>query len=650
MDATDGADCEARDDWGFAQDVNAWSSGGYVVVGVVLAVVVLRRPLPRVFLVLAGLLVLEGVGSLLYHGRGGDVAQLLHDGPLLGGLGFIAGWHVGRLAGPRAAGRAAALGALVGTAAGIVAGAASSAPLTNGLMVAGVAMVVGSEIWARRRGAAAVWQAPLLVLVALALVAWGFGRSDSPLCASSSWAQPHALWHLLSALVLLWWADRALDVSDADHAPRLGRRAVDRGVGLVAIGLTLAFHRSLDVIGRDRLPTDRPVLIVANHGNGFVDPIVVASVLRRLPRFLAKAALWKVVVARPFLGLAGVLPVYRSGDGDRTSDNRSVFAACHHELARGATVAIFPEGTTGDRAGLDRVRAGAARITLGALPEAPTVAIAPIGLAFESKVATRSRAVAMIGPPIDVARYASSPPDAEGEPARSDVGALTDAIRAALEDVSPGFATVDEREMLRAAARATLNAEGAHGAVAFGDVEMLARRLAATPAASRAAVVAAYRDYATRLQLIGITDDQLAPAATSRWRVAAAVAIVVAFGSVVVTATLIHLPALLLVVGATGAVRSTATKGTVRMLVGLIAGLATWIVAGMLIADGFGAVLAGAVVALEGAVALAVWTPLARAMAAVRGRLRVRDRVDLVRPVLAARSTLAAAVNEAAAS
>jgi hypothetical protein len=37
-------------------------------------------------------------------------------------------------------------------------------------------------------------------------------------------------------------------------------------------------------------------------------------------------------------------------------------------------------------------------------------------------------------------------------------------------------------------------------------------------------------------------------------------------------------------------------------------------------------------------------------VAAVRGRLRVRDRVDLVRPVLAARSTLAAVVNEAAVS
>ncbi len=112
-------------------------------------------------------------------------------------------------------------------------------------------------------------------------------------------------------------------------------------------GLVLGFHRSVDVAWRERLPTDRPVLIVANHGNGFVDPVVVAAVLGRLPRFLAKAALWKVVVARPFLGLAGVLPVYRSGDGDRASNNTSVFDACHRELAQRRDRGDLPRGHHG---------------------------------------------------------------------------------------------------------------------------------------------------------------------------------------------------------------------------------------------------------------------------------------------------------------
>ena len=167
--------------------------------------------------------------------------------------------------------------------------------------------------------------------------------------------QWHGVWHLLTAIFLLIWVDVAYGADDPATAPRIFRRGIDRALGLLTVVLVRTFHRSVDVAWRERVPTDRPVLVVANHGNGFVDPIVVASVLGRLPRFIAKAALWKVVVARPFLALAGVLPVYRSSDGDQSSDNRSVFAACHREFDVGATVAIFPEGTTGDRAGLDRV-------------------------------------------------------------------------------------------------------------------------------------------------------------------------------------------------------------------------------------------------------------------------------------------------------
>ena len=57
----------------------------------------------------------------------------------------------------------------------------------------------------------------------------------------------------------------------------------------------------------------------------------------------------------------------------------------------------------------------------------------------------------------------------------------------------------------------------------------------------------------------------------------------------------------------------------------LHAGLLTWIIAGVLLADGFGAVVAGVLVAVGGAVALAVWTPLTRLVATLWGYLRARD-------------------------
>ena len=409
-----------------------------------------RRRLPTAVYAFAFVVAAEGVGSWLYHGAASDLSQYLHDVPLIGALAFVAGWHLGRLVG--ASDRGSIVGLVVGVAVASALWAIAPGATNATAGVAVVAIVVASLI-ARRRGLPGVWSPALLVLGAIAIATWLLGRPDSPVCDDGSWLQPHGLWHAMTAVLALAWVDSAYAVASPEHPPRMFRRFTDRTIGLLAIGLVLGFHRSVDVTSRDRLPTDRPVLIVANHGNGFVDPVVVASVLRRLPRFLAKAALWKVAVARPFLALAGVLPVYRRGDGDASANNTSVFDACHRELAQGATVAIFPEGTTGDRAGLDRVKSGAARIALGALPTAPDLVVVPIGMAYESKVETRSRVAVMIGEPIVAAEFRGNGLDPDGEPHRDDAHALTERITASLQEVSPGFADVEEREVLRAAAR-----------------------------------------------------------------------------------------------------------------------------------------------------------------------------------------------------
>jgi hypothetical protein len=203
----DYADCEAHDGGLFAQDVNAWSSIAYIVVGAIIAAVVTRRRMPIVFLGLAAALVAEGVGSVLYHGEPSAGTRVLHDAAAVAILGFIAGWHTGRLARSRAA-----AGATIGLGAGLVAGIVgglSTAMVTNGAVAVGVGLVVTAEVSARRRRLVPVPNAATLVLGALAVLTWGLGTSDSPLCAPDSWAQPHGAWHVLSALAVLAWAGQA---------------------------------------------------------------------------------------------------------------------------------------------------------------------------------------------------------------------------------------------------------------------------------------------------------------------------------------------------------------------------------------------------------------------------------------------------------
>ena len=205
------ADCEAHDGGLFAQDVNAWTSLALVAVGLVIVVLVVRRRLPVAFLGLAVAIVAGGVGSALYHGDPGDTSQLVHDGSLVASAGFVAGWHVGRLRSGRT-GVTAVVGLVSGLAAGVV-GASTSAVVTDAFVAIAIVAIAISEVVARRRRLTPVINGTVLGLAGLGIIAWLLGRPDSPLCDPGSWAQPHGLWHLLSALIVLAWVVQASAVS-----------------------------------------------------------------------------------------------------------------------------------------------------------------------------------------------------------------------------------------------------------------------------------------------------------------------------------------------------------------------------------------------------------------------------------------------------
>jgi hypothetical protein len=197
-------DCEVRDDWFLQQDVNAWTSLAYVGAAALLVTSIARRRLPPAFAALAGVTALEGLGSLLFHGSSGDLGSYLHDASLVGVLGFMAGWHVGRLAGVPAG--ASLVGVGVGSAAG--AAAAFEAAATNGAVAIAGTVIVLAELVARRRHRPPVWTLPLLVLTGTAIAAWLAGSAGGPLCDPRSWAQPHGLWHVLTSVVVVVWAER----------------------------------------------------------------------------------------------------------------------------------------------------------------------------------------------------------------------------------------------------------------------------------------------------------------------------------------------------------------------------------------------------------------------------------------------------------
>jgi glycerol-3-phosphate O-acyltransferase/dihydroxyacetone phosphate acyltransferase len=297
------------------------------------------------------------------------------------------------------------------------------------------------------------------------------------------------------------------------------RRVADRLVRLIARAATLGWFRAVEVTGLERIPRTGPVLLVANHHGGFVDPALLVATIPRPVRFLAMASLFRILPLRPLLAFGGAIPVHRARDADGVGAGRNVdaFAACFAHLRDGGAIGIFPEGEASDEAHLLPIRTGAARIALGAHSRgAMGLRIVPVGLIYEDKQRARSRAYVRVGDPIeldsDLASNPSVPPD---ETDRDAVAALTRTIEARLTDAALDFRSAEQRSALRLAANVALRWEHGdpRGRPPVGEVERLADVLAEAPASGEEAVCSAAIDYRESLGAVGVSDAVVAPGA-----------------------------------------------------------------------------------------------------------------------------------------
>jgi 1-acyl-sn-glycerol-3-phosphate acyltransferase len=200
------------------------------------------------------------------------------------------------------------------------------------------------------------------------------------------------------------------------------------------------FYRRVEVSGLEHLPAQGPVLLVANHNNGLVDPMIVLKALPRPVVFVAKSTLWKIPVLRSLLDLLGCVPVVRRGEGEPgvsskgEERNAASFERLADELRGGGCVLIFPEGRSHSDPRLSELRTGAARVLL---LSKKSPAVLPVGLWFSEKEIFRSDVLVKIGAPV--------PP-----PSDPTVEAWTDAMGAALEAVTLNAESWRDHEIVAA--------------------------------------------------------------------------------------------------------------------------------------------------------------------------------------------------------
>jgi glycerol-3-phosphate O-acyltransferase / dihydroxyacetone phosphate acyltransferase len=225
-----------------------------------------------------------------------------------------------------------------------------------------------------------------------------------------------------------------------------------------AVGWTASVFYRLERRGPD-IP-DGPVLVVANHPNSLLDPLVVFRTAGRPTRPLAKAPLFDQVFVGAMLRGLGGLPVYRrQDDASQMHRNDETFRRAIDALRAGDAVQIYPEGLSHSEPSLVPLRTGAARIALGA--EAASswqlgLRIVPVGLTYRRKALFRGRALATIGAAFTIAHHRTA---WEADPATA-VRVLTDDMARALESVTLNLTRAEDEPLIETAERLYTRAKG----------------------------------------------------------------------------------------------------------------------------------------------------------------------------------------------
>lgn len=168
------------------------------------------------------------------------------------------------------------------------------------------------------------------------------------------------------------------------------------------------YYRKVYVNGTEKIPKNKPVFLVSNHPNGFMEPIIMACTFPVELHFLVRGDLFENKALRPLLLSTNQIPIYRFRDGFASLRNNQKTIIKTTEVLNGNNaVLIFAEGSTNGDWNLRPLKKGMARMAFQCLDQNQDLDlhIVPVGVTFSQSHIPGTEVIINVGDPFPVKDY-----------------------------------------------------------------------------------------------------------------------------------------------------------------------------------------------------------------------------------------------------
>lgn len=169
------------------------------------------------------------------------------------------------------------------------------------------------------------------------------------------------------------------------------------------------YFKKVHVLNLEKVPVNKPVMLLPNHPNAFLDAVVVSIQLHQQVNFLVRSDVFNTPLKKWLLARLNNYPIYRIQEGtENLKKNEETFRLCSELFRQNKTILIFPEGICIREKRLRKLKKGAARIAFGSEEQSDfslDLQLVPVGVNYSEFGKIGGELVLNFGDPISIISY-----------------------------------------------------------------------------------------------------------------------------------------------------------------------------------------------------------------------------------------------------